>query len=167
MSTLYELTEKWQMVLSLAEEGADEEAIENALADIGGEIEEKADGYAKIIKELEGQSEIAKAEKERLYLREIAFKNSAKRMKNRLEEAMTRCGKQKIKTDLFSFNIQKNAPSLKIEDEDRLVENLKKEAPEMLHTKIEIDKKALLSAIKGGAVYSGAKMQQSESLRIR
>lgn len=167
MSTLYELTEQWAAVLLLAEEGADAEAIENALADIGGEIEDKADGYAKIIKELEGQAEIAKAEKERLYARETAFKNSAKNMKARLEEAMVRCGKPKFKTDLFSFNIQKNAPSVRIDDESRLVEVLKKKAPEILKTKIEIDKKALLNALKEGAAFKGAEIQQSESLRIR
>lgn len=167
MSTLYELTEQWAAVLSLAEEGADAEAIENALADIGGEIEDKADGYAKVIKELEGQAEVAKAEKERLYARETAFKNSARNMKLRLEEAMVRCGKPKIKTDLFSFNIQKNAPSVRIEDEGTLIATLKSSAPDLLKTKIEIDKKALLGALKEGLVIKGAEIQQSESLRIR
>lgn len=167
MSTLYELTEQWAAVLYLAEEGADAEAIENALADISGEIEDKADGYAKIIKELEGQAEIAKMEKERLYSRETAFKNSAKNMKTRLEEAMVLCGKPKFKTELFSFNIQKNAPSVRIDDEGTLVATLKNDAPALLKTKIEIDKKALLSALKEGLVIKGAEIQQSESLRIR
>lgn len=167
MNTLYELTEKWQTVLSLSEEGADEEAIENALADIGGEIEEKADGYAKIIKQLEGEAEYIKQEKDRLSSMETTLKNKAKYLKRRLEDAMILTGKNKFKTSLFCFNIQKNAPSLIIEDEAELIDTLIEKAPEMLHTKIEIDKKALLSAIKGGAVYSGAKMQQSESLRIR
>lgn len=167
MSTLYELTEQWAAVLKLAEDGADEEAVANALSDINGEIEEKADGYAKVIKELEAQADVVKIEKERLSSRENVFKNAAKNLKTRLEEVMILCGKTKFKTELFSFNIQKNVPSVIIEDEELLLHELEKDAPEILNTEIKINKKALLDALKAGAVFSGAKINQSESLRIR
>ncbi|MEA5003821.1 MAG: siphovirus Gp157 family protein [Christensenella sp.] len=167
MATLYELTENWQTVMNLLEEGADGEAVGNALADISGEIEEKADGYAKIIFELNGEAEKIKAEKDRLYAREQAFKNNAKAMKERLEEAMTRCGKPKFKTELFSFNIQKNAPSVVIEDEDRFRTWAEINMPEVLRHKVEVDKKQLSDALKNGAAVEYAGLKYSESLRIR
>lgn len=164
---LYELTEQWEAVLALAEEGADADAIRDTLESIEGEIEDKADGYAKVIRQLEGQADMAKAEKDRLYQKETACRNAAKDLKRRLEESMVRCGKPKFKTSLFSFNIQKNAPSVAVDDETRLLEWAAKNQPDLVRTKVELDKKRLLEALKGGAEVEYARLQQSESLRIR
>lgn len=164
---LYELTEQWAAVLALLEEDADPEAVRDTLEGIEGEIEDKADGYAKLIKQLEGEAEIIKAEKERLYQRETSLKNKAKDMKARLEEAMVQTGKKKFKTELFSFGIQKNAPSVAVEDETRLLEWVGRYKPDFIRTKKELDKKAILDALKSGEEIKYARLQQSESLRIR
>jgi len=164
---LYELTEQWETVLALAEEGADADAIKDTLESIEGEIEDKADGYAKVIRQLEGQAEIAKAEKDRLSQKETTCRNAAKDLKRRLEETMVRVGKPKIKTDLFSFNIQKNAPSVEIEDETRFINWATQNAPDLLKRTVSIDKTRLKDILKGGAEVKYTALKQSESLRIR
>ena len=52
MSNLYQLTNNYETVLNmLYDEDVDEQMILDTLESIEGEIEDKADGYAKIIKE--------------------------------------------------------------------------------------------------------------------
>jgi len=74
---------------------------------------------------------------------------------------MIELGKTKFKTPLFSFNVQKNAPSLEITDESFVPIIFYKEVAPTL------DRKALLNAIKGGQIFKGVGMKQTESLRIR
>lgn len=167
MATIYELTEKWLKVKELAEEGADEEAVANALEDIGGEIEEKADGYARVIKSLEAEAAAIKSETERLTARKATLENSTKRLKKRLKEAMEACEKTKFKTLLFSFGIQKNAPSVRIEDESGFLAWAQSNAPELVRTKTELDRKQILEQLKAGAHFDGIELRQTASLRIR
>ena len=165
---LYELTEQFLALQELAyDPEVDEQTFQDTMEGLWGEIEDKADGYAKIIMGMKADIEALRAEEGRLAARRKALENRQQALKNNLEPNMRVMGKTKFKTALFSFNIQKNAPSVRIDDEARLMEALKMEAPELLKTKIEIDKKALLSALKAGAAFKGAEIQQSESLRIR
>ena len=67
MSNIYELTSNYEHLLNmLYDEDVDEQAILDTLESIEGDIEDKADGYAKIIKELEMQSNARKMEAKRL-----------------------------------------------------------------------------------------------------
>src|SRR5690625_7796801 len=57
MTSLFNLTGDYLKIKELAEQGADPEAIEDAIAYIDDEIEDKADGYAYIIRQLDGNKE--------------------------------------------------------------------------------------------------------------
>ena len=71
MANLYELTKNYETVLNmLYEEDIDEQMVLDTLESIEGDIEDKADGYAKIIKELLGDADKIKAEKLRLEARQ-------------------------------------------------------------------------------------------------
>ena len=53
MSTLYQLTEAYQELLSMAlDPDTDPEALADTMEAIEGEFEDKADGYAKVMKEM-------------------------------------------------------------------------------------------------------------------
>ena len=59
---LYELTEQWDTVFNMMEDGeTDEQVIFDTLEAIEGEIEYKADNYAKIIRNLQANAEIGRA----------------------------------------------------------------------------------------------------------
>lgn len=106
---IYELKENWKKVADmLYEEEIDEQCVLDTLESIEGEIEDKADGYAKIIKEFEHLRDARKAEADRLNKAADVFDNRIKFLKNNLFNVMKETGKTKFNTELFQFNIQKN-----------------------------------------------------------
>ncbi len=109
ISNLYQLTSNYETVLNmLYDEEIDEQMILDTLEGIEGEIEDKADGYAKIIKELEAKKNARKEEAKRLTESAKVFENRVNTLKSNLFNAMKQTGKTKFATDLFSFNIAKN-----------------------------------------------------------
>ena len=110
MNTLYELTGQYLELLEMLEndDGTEEQVIRDTLEGIDGELEIKADNYAKIIRELSEEAKKFDAEKRRLEARQATLENRVKLLKNNLFFAMKETGKTKFKTDLFSFGIQKN-----------------------------------------------------------
>ena len=160
MATLYELTDRYRNVLEIAGM-LDEEQLQEALQAIDDEIEVKADGYAKVMKELEAQENAIQEEVKRLSERKKHIKNNRDRMKESLANQMEILSKRKIKTDLFSFNIQNNPSSLDILD-DRYI-------PKEFYIEQEpkLDRRELLKTLKNGDVIKGVEIKQTEGLRIR
>lgn len=154
---LYELTE---IYLNLKDMDIEEEDLNSALETINDEIETKADNIAKVLRDFDGDIEALKSEEERLAKKRKAIENRQKHLKEYLQNAMLVLDKRKFKTDLFSFNIQKNAPSLKILDESKIPED---------YYKIErkLNKNDLKEAVKNGLFEDAAELVSSESLRIR
>ncbi len=106
---LYELTEQYEGVVNLLYDGeTDEQTILDTLESIEGEIEDKADNYARIIKNLTAEAEMAKAEADRLDRRRKSLEARADWLKRTLKANMEFIGKTKFKTALFSFSISKN-----------------------------------------------------------
>lgn len=109
MSTLYQLTADFEEVINmLYDEDVDEQVIFDTLEGIEMEFEDKADGYAKVNKQIMADIEAMKAERDRLSARISSADKRRERLMWKLKEAMQITGKTKFKTALFSFNIQKN-----------------------------------------------------------
>ena len=160
MATLYELSERYQNILEVAEM-LDPEQLEEALSGLDDEIENKADGYAKVIQELHGKVDVLKKEEKRLSDRRKSIENNAKRIKESLQDQMLLLDKRKFKTDLFSFNISKNPPSLTVLDDTFIPKRFYEEQDPKL------DKRGLLNALKAGEEIKGVEVKQGESLRIK
>lgn len=161
MATLYELTGKYKELLEMAEtEELDKQVLADTLESVEGEFELKADGYAKIIRELEGKSNLLKDEIDRLNNRRTAIENNIKSMKEALQGAMYITGKAKFKTSLFSFSIQKNPPKLVIDNPDAIPTEF------LIPQEPKIDSKAIKDLLKDKEL-PYAHLEQSESLRIR
>ena len=162
MSTLYQLSEEYQELLSMAlDPDIDEEALADTLEGIEGEIEDKAEGYAKVMRNLEADASAIKAEIARLTERKKHIEANVDRMKRSLEAAMRLTGKTKFKTSLFSFNIAKNPASLKIDMPDRVPDEF------LIPQEPKVDSAAIKKELKEGVVYDWCHLEQSESLRIR
>lgn len=115
MAALYELTGEFlQLMDMLEDEECDEQCIMDTLESVEYEIEDKADGYAKIIKSLESNVDGLSKEANRLIARKKIYENRIKWLKQNLEMCMKATGKRKFTTDLFSFNIQKNGGKRKL-----------------------------------------------------
>lgn len=120
---LYELTEQWETVFNMMEDGeTDEQVIFDTLESIEGEIEDKADNHAKMIRNLQANAEVLKAEEERLYKRRKSTENHIQRLKDNLQANLEFIGKTKFKTDLFSFSISKNGGKQPLSITDNLDE---------------------------------------------
>ena len=163
MATLFDLTGKWLELYDMADDpDMDADMWFDTIEGLEGEIEDKADGYAKVITQLNADATAIKAEEDRLYRRRTTIENRIKNMKSRLQEMMEITGKKKIKTELFSFGIQKNPVSVVIDDETMIPGDfLIPQAP-------KIDKMAIKDALKAGVDMTGiAHLEQTQSLRIR
>lgn len=120
---LYELTEQWDAVFNMMEDGeTDEQVIFDTLEAIEGEIEYKADNYARIIRNLQANVSALKAEEERLFQRRKSAENHIQRLKDTLQANLEFIGKTKFKTDLFSFSVAKNGGKQPLSITDNLDE---------------------------------------------
>lgn len=162
--TLYELTGQYAQLLDMAESGdIDEQAFQDTLEamDFTSQIEEKAEGYAKIITMLQGDVNRCKEEEKRIAENRKAIENKIQQMKHRLQEAMEYTGQTQIKTPLFSLSVQNNPLSVFIPDESAVPESYLVPQP------AKVDKKKILNDMKAGAVFDWASITQGRSLRIR
>jgi predicted SpoU family rRNA methylase len=157
---LYELTDNYLKVLELIENG--EEGLEDTLESINDTIEVKAENYAKIIRNLEGNVNMLKAEVERLNSRKKSIEGNVDRLKENLKMAMIVTGKEKIKTGLFNITVANNPVAVNVIDEKLIPEK---------YFKVEIirklDKISLRDAMKKGEEIQGAELMQGKGLRIK
>lgn len=162
MATMYELTNEFKELLALAgDPDIDPEAISDTLEAINGEIELKAENTAIIINELTAEAAKIKAEEARLSERRKAIEGHTARLKDGLYNAMKTVGREKFKTTLFSFNIQKNPAKIIIDDESKVPDiYLIAQAP-------KIDNTALKEYLKTNSACSFAHLEQTEGLRIK
>jgi hypothetical protein len=162
MSSLYELTDDFQKVLEMMySEEFDPETLTNTLECIECEFEEKAEGYAKVMKNMDGDISAISAEIQRLTDKKKTLENRKNLMKNNLEQAMLLTGKRKFKTALFSFTIQKNGGKQPLD----IHGDVPKEFVKIIE---EPDKDKIREALESGEVLEFAILQErGESLRIR
>lgn len=160
---LYELVGQYAELLQhLEDPDYDPETLQDTLEGIEGELEDKADGYAKVMKNLEATGAAIEAEIARLSARKTRIDTQIKRLKAYLQNAMEVTGKTKFKTDLFSFTVQKNPPKVVLDVSPDMVpsEYLIPQDP-------KVDMAAIKDALKAGTVMNIAHLEQGQSLRIR
>lgn len=162
-NTLYELTERYQQIYQLE---LDDELFNDTIESLDEALEDKADGYAKVINQLKADEQALSTEIARLKQKKEAVQKKQKQLKEALELAMLTAKKPKFKTALFSFNIQKNPASLKIDEKVFLKSMFADEF--LIEQKPKIDTAKVKEALKNGdTLLEGAELVQSESLRIR
>ena len=165
MESLYELTNQFLQVLEIMDDPeVDPADWQDTLEGIQGEIEVKADGYARVIRTIEHKVAAYASEIERLASRKKTAEKNINRLKKNLQDSMEAIGRQKIKTDLFSFNIQKNPASVVLDEQN--IANIPAEY--LLYQEPKINKDLIKSDLKEGKDLKGiAHLEQGCSLRIR
>lgn len=109
MSSLYNLRMDYQILMEqLYDSEVSEEILLDTLDSIEAVIEEKADSYARILRQFDADIENIKAEENRLKQHRIALEGRKDFLKSNLFTAMKAVGLKQIKTPLFTVNIQKN-----------------------------------------------------------
>jgi hypothetical protein len=163
---VYEIVEKYLQIENMLEEQEDQdtqEMLQDTLDSIEGDLEEKLEYLTKIQKNYEAQAEMFKAEKDRLAKKQQSTKNKAGNLKGFLEHILLATGKRKLETGIFTLSIQKNPPSLIIDDESLIPDDF-------FETVRQLDKKHLKEALKHPAskgLIFGARLEQGEGIRIK
>ena len=159
--TLYELTGQMRALYAMADDpDVDEQAWLDTMEGIEGELEDKADAYAKLMRQMQADAAALKAEEERLYNRRKALEHHTANMKTRLQEMMQITGKTKFKTQLFSFGIQKTVPRVVIDNAAKVPRSF------LIPQPSKLDSAALKDWLKDNTC-DFAHLEQGESLRIR
>lgn len=167
MPTMYEITADMAFLYQLMEQDElDQEALRGALAVSKEELGLKLEAYAKVIKEIEAENEAIDKEIARLQAKKKTNVNHVSNMKEAMKFAVITAEpeKKKIKTELFSFNVQNNTPSVVMDEQ--YIENIPEEY--LKFKEPEVDKKKIAEHIKAGVDLTGiAHLEQTTSLRIR
>lgn len=160
------MSEKTLMVL-LDERFSVQEALEQAenpeelIEKMDKAIQVKAAGIALYCENCDRAIESLDATIKQLQERKKIFQNRKNSLKVYVLSSMKLHGITKIESPECTVSIQKNPPSVEV-DEEKLIpqEYWKQQAP-------VLDKKALLNDLKEGVIVQGARLKQTESIRIR
>lgn len=155
---LYELSQAYQRILDLVEEGQE---VEDTLESLTEAIEVKTENIAKVITSLEAQAEAIKEQEKRLNERRRSIEAQIVSLKQYVQRELRMCGLEKVKGQLFTIGIQKNPPSVEILNESLIPSEFIKTV-----TTTSVDKKLLLEALKEKDI-AGAIIKQSERVTIR
>lgn len=158
---LYEITGQYLKLLEmLDDESIDDQIVRDTLSAIDGEMEEKADNYAKITKNLDGDIDALKNECKRLTARIKTLENRRDTLKENLKNSMLATGKIKFRTTLFSFSVAKNGGKAPVA--------ITGDVPAFFLKPGEPDKEKIREALETGIELDFAEIApRGESLRIR
>lgn len=159
MASLYEMTGQAIALYDLLQsEEIDEQTFLDTLEAMGAN--EKVESYCQIIKQFQNDSDMYKAEIDRVTAKKRAAENAIDRMKTALLNFLRQSGQDKVKAGTFSVWIA-TSQSVNIIDESKLPQEYKIEQPP------KIDKAGIKKAISGGETVEGASIVINEGARIR
>ncbi len=156
---LYEMTTAAAELYDLLTSGEiDEQIFIDTLQAMG--TEEKLESYCKVIRQLEADAEMLKAEKERIDKKKKAVDNSIDRMKTAIIQFMKVQQTDKASAGTFSVALS-TSKAVNIVDESKIPARfLVEQAP-------KIDKYAIRKELMGGAEIEGCELQINEGVRIK
>ena len=162
MPTLYELSADLMYILDLADKEGSEESLEQAMDEIQGSIEDKAESIGRLVNEMNMLADTRKEEAKRMTRRAKVAENAAKRAKDYLRENMALCGMQSLETKSFKISRCRNSKAA-VAVEDHLVPDEYK--TETVQMKINTDR--IREELEAGTVLPFASLKErGENLRI-
>lgn len=110
MASLYELTGEYRELMDwMNDPETDPEAIADTLEGLQYELEKKAEGYCKMIRQFEADAQMFKNEAARFAQKQAVAENNAKSLKEALKHAMVTTGHEKgMDAGLFKLKIAGN-----------------------------------------------------------
>ena len=156
---LYEMTVSAKQLYDLMISGEiDEQTFNDTLEAMG--TEEKLESYCKVIRQLEADAEMLKAEKERIEKKKKTVDASIDRMKKAVMEFMKAQGTTKSSAGTFTVALS-TSKAVNILDESKV--------PKKYFTKQEpkINKDAIRKELLCGMKIKGCELQTNEGVRIK
>ena len=169
MENLYEIVQKYHFLLDMAEDtDINEEAFREAMDSVKDDIKAKAENYGLVIADmkvlagrLDGEIKAIQDEVDRLKAKKQSVENKIDWLKQNLCEGMIATDNTKIKTDHFSFWVQKSTPAVVIDNEaDVSMEFYDIPEPKISKSKIK-------DALSKGKELGFAHLESHEIVRIK
>jgi hypothetical protein len=158
---LYEITHEAQYLAALLETEELTPELEELLVINQEQLQAKAGNYAKVIANIQGDSDAIDAEIKRLKAMKDSKDRAVTRLKDAVKNAMMVSGIEKIESSLFKLSLRRS-------------ESVEVEVPEALpidwqvkKVTITADKVAIKQAIKEGYAITGARIIENFSLQIK
>ena len=162
--TLFDLSQNYVAFFdSIDDPDITEQALQDTLEALDGAIEVKVSNGIGLIRSLENLEDGITSEIARLSARKKTVQNRIKYIKDWYKANLETMQTSKVQTPRGTMAIQKNPPSLVIDNEEDIPENFKIIVPEHF----ELDKPKIKDALKSGTLKTGAHLEQGTSLRIR
>lgn len=160
--TLYEISEEYRAWMARLEENDGEltDELKEEFSAIAGSLADKADVYAKIIKEKVMFGAELKKERDRLKTPSEKNDKVIDRLLNMMAEAMGLLGRDKIETPSYTAKFVKSSGVI-VTDQDKLPKEFLKETVEVKPMLSEIGK-----AIKRGEPIEGAYIEERRTLKV-
>lgn len=156
---LFEMTVAATELYDLLTSGEiDEQTFEDTLQAMG--TAEKLESYCKVIKQLEADAEMLKAEKDRIDKKKKTVENSIDRMKKAVSDFMNAQGTKKATAGTFTVALSESK-AVKVVDENKV--------PKMyfIEQDPKLDKKTILKLLREGETVEGCELQTNEGVRIK
>lgn len=156
---LYEISAQYASFLAAVESGEiPDEAIEDTLAGLDGDLEDKIDNIACIVKQLSAEADAIKTERDRLSERQQVKVHKAERLKDYIRQAMALAKKKKIETSRNCVSLGKPTQRAVITSLDALRSAESVWKPYDYGKETNVDKAKLKELLQAGPI-PGAVMQ--------
>lgn len=158
---LHEITEAMIELQNIADnDELDDEILRDTFEGLDGAFEDKADQWARFIKDEEAEIDAIDNEIERLKAKKERKKKTVDKMRLNLSGYMRAANKTKFKTVLYNFGFRKSQAVEIVNEED---------LPEwaLIPQPAKVSKTEIKEHLKAGETVPGAQLVENESLQIR
>lgn len=162
---LYELTDAYAELAALLDECESEEEAAQLWAqmdEVGASIAEKADNYARFLRNKQAEVDGLDKEIARLQKRKRSAENRIEQLREHMKFAMGVAGATEIRTALGKWTVRKNAPRVEVLDESEVApEFFEPQPPKLMKSRLQQHWKDT------GEIPDGCDVVQSESVQFR
>lgn len=145
-----------------------ENKLLEALTELKGDFDTKAESVSLYIKELEAGTKLLGESIKNLQSRKKAMENKVERLKSYLLASMETVGENKIETDKVRISLRNNAPSVFIYDEKAFINQYKGNRDDLLkYSEPTVNKTAIKEALKSGEDIAGATLESKKTITIK
>lgn len=145
-----------------------ENKLLEALTELKGDFDTKAESVSLYIKELEAGTKLLGESIKNLQSRKKAMENKVEHLKSYLLASMETVGENKIETDKVRISLRNNAPSVFIYDEKAFINQYKGNRDDLLkYSEPTVNKTAIKEALKSGEDIAGATLESKKTITIK
>ena len=159
MRSLYELTgAALELEELLRNESIDAQTYQDTLDSLGQET--KIESICYVIRNLQAEADMFKAEKEKMNARQKTAENGVTRLKDSLLNYLTVTNQSKVKSGLFNVSVGKTE-SVSVIDLDKIPKEY------LIPQADKVDVATIKKILKSGEEIPGAELSENQHVRIR